>query len=474
MKQIQCLEPRIIANPNLYSLLSVFGNYYVNGVRNVLSKTQRYLCEIRMSDLSFSPYYYNVTSMDLDNYFICDESTGETFPMFIEVPCGHCILCREKKSKDWEARCFLETQTSPSKPLYFTLTYRESDLPVLSYGSYCDITTKKEYIKKYPTLVKKDVQDFMKRFRINLKRSGYCSDGIRYYICGEYGSNYGRPHYHGLFWNLPYIDEKNFNEFRQIFEKSWSHGFITFSPSRGAAGRYVLKYMRKDAENVPKYAQKNFFLSSRKNGGLGAEWLRQNVEFLSSHPELNYLEVNDKFSGKISKFALPEYFKQKLYPSISRLINKPIRDAYKLFTYSLSSLLAVSRDFYDFFCNGKSREGSLYECSSKVIDYFRSFPRYFHPYDFRLPDCRIFRPKYLRNDGFEFLKYIANLNKSLSYLSEHLFKVDNKYIEDKLSLSDIHKVYVDRFVQRCPVVDLNYKAEILQKKLIEGLHKEIF
>lgn len=474
MKQIQCLNPRIIANPNLYSLLSVFGNYYVNGVRKVLSRTQRYLCEIRMSDLVFSPKYYNVTSMDLDNYFICDESTGETFPMFIEVPCGHCILCREKKSKDWECRCFLETQTAPCQPLFFTLTYRPEDLPFVEYGSYCDIVTHREYYKHTPTLVKKDIQDFMKRFRINLQRAGFDSVGIRYYICGEYGHNNGRPHYHGLFWHLPFVSPTRFIEFRKLFEKSWSHGIIRFSECRGGAGRYCLKYIRKEADNVPKYALPNFFLSSRRNGGLGSEWLRQNEDFLSLHPELNYLEVNDKFSGKISKFALPEYFKQKLYPSISRLINKPLRDAYKLFTYSLSSLLSVSRDFYDFFCNGKSREGSLYECSSKVIDYFRSFPRFFHPYDFRLPDSRIFRPKYLKNDGFEFLKYIANLNKSLSYLLEHLFKLDTKYIEEKLFISDIHKVYVDRYVQRCPIVDLNYKAEILQKKLIEGLHKEIF
>lgn len=86
----------------------------------------------------------------------------ERDPVEIEwVNCGTCSECRISKSKDWSARCYLESLNWP-KNCFITLTYNNENLP------------------KNRSLVKRDLQLFWK----NLRKRGY---KVRYMACGEYG-----------------------------------------------------------------------------------------------------------------------------------------------------------------------------------------------------------------------------------------------------------------------------------------------
>ena len=60
---------------------------------------------------------------------IFNEKTGEVFPMFIQVPCGKCVLCRDKKAREWSFRATCENVFSESIPLFLTLTYNNENLP---------------------------------------------------------------------------------------------------------------------------------------------------------------------------------------------------------------------------------------------------------------------------------------------------------------------------------------------------------
>lgn len=51
------------------------------------------------------------------------------------------------------------------------------------------------------TVWKKDVKDWIKRFRTNYERlTG--RTGVRYFLCSEYGPKTKRPHYHAIFFGL--------------------------------------------------------------------------------------------------------------------------------------------------------------------------------------------------------------------------------------------------------------------------------
>ena len=91
--------------------------------------------------------------------------------MPVTVPCGQCIGCRLERSRQWAVRCIHEASLHEDN-CFITLTYDDAHLPT-------DLSLNVSHFQK-----------FMKRLR---KRFG---EGIRFFHCGEYGENFGRPHYH--------------------------------------------------------------------------------------------------------------------------------------------------------------------------------------------------------------------------------------------------------------------------------------
>lgn len=145
-----------------------------------------------------------------------------------------------------------------------------------------------------PTLVKKDVQDFMKRLRKRIR------DPIKYYLCGEYGENTCRPHYHVIFFNLP-------QEPLKVLFDSWQHGLIHIGEVTPRSIRYTLKYIMQGKKNssLHEYVQRPFALMSK---GLGVGYVISRKKWHRDDITRNYVVQE---GGK--KTRLPRYFRDKLY-----------------------------------------------------------------------------------------------------------------------------------------------------------------
>lgn len=109
---------------------------------------------------------------------------------FVEIPCGQCIECRLQRSRRWADRCMLELGYHESS-YFLTLTYDNDHIPK---NPLIDYDTGEIYAEN-ATLVKKDLQDFMKRLRRAYEYKGY-DNKLRFFACGEYGSQTLRPHFH--------------------------------------------------------------------------------------------------------------------------------------------------------------------------------------------------------------------------------------------------------------------------------------
>lgn len=102
------------------------------------------------------------------------------------------------------------------------------------------------------TLYPKDLQDFLKRLRVEWFRR-YNHEGIRFYACGEYGSQTFRPHYHILLYNLPIHDLKPFfinKQGDQIFlsdelAEIWGQGYVTIGEFNWQTAAYTARYVMK-------------------------------------------------------------------------------------------------------------------------------------------------------------------------------------------------------------------------------------
>lgn len=176
----------------------------------------------------------------------------------IELPCGQCVGCRLEKARMWAVRCVHEASMY-EKNCFITLTYDDKNLP--KNGSLC----------------LEDYQLFMKRLR---KRYG---PGIRYFHCGEYGENLGRPHYHALLFNHDFADKVPFSKRNgnwtytsEDLSQLWKKGFslvanVSFD-SAGYVARYSLKKVTgKKAKDhygllAPEYA------TMSRRPGIGKRW----------------------------------------------------------------------------------------------------------------------------------------------------------------------------------------------------------
>lgn len=152
----------------------------------------------------------------------------------MQLPCGQCIGCRLEKSRQWAMRCMHEKRMSSSAE-FVTLTYADGKLPV---GG---------------TLVKRDLQLFMKRLRFK------CGSGIRFYACGEYGESTMRPHYHLLLFNIHFADRKwigNAKAGQKLYSSDllgelWPDGHNWIGEVTFESCAYVARYIMKKVTGAP-------------------------------------------------------------------------------------------------------------------------------------------------------------------------------------------------------------------------------
>lgn len=229
---------------------------------------------------------------------------------YIDIPCGQCIGCRIDYSREWALRCSLESKYHQCT-MFLTLTYNDLYVP---HSSYVDDLTGE--VKDVLTLNPDDFTKFIKRLRRYYSRE-YGKDGLRFYGCGEYGSNTLRPHYHVIVFGLELNDLvflKNTGTGNAIYESSflskcWKKGFITASESNfdtcAYTARYVVKKRKgKDADEYEKFNIVPEFVRMSRDGGIGLKYYEEHKHEIYANDEII---LND---GK--KFKPPKFF-DKMY-----------------------------------------------------------------------------------------------------------------------------------------------------------------
>lgn len=142
----------------------------------------------------------------------------------IEIPCGQCFCCRLERSRQWAIRCVHESQLHDNS-VFVTLTYGADCNPV--------------------SLEYRDFQLFLKR----LRKVKPC----RFYMCGEYGEQFQRPHFHALLFGCFFEDRQVLSELPSgsklyrsaLLERLWPHGFSSIGDVTFESAAYVARYCMK-------------------------------------------------------------------------------------------------------------------------------------------------------------------------------------------------------------------------------------
>lgn len=180
----------------------------------------------------------------------------------IALSCGQCIGCRIAQSRRWAIRCTHEASLHTYNS-FVTLTYNDDSLP--ENGS----------------LVKRDVQLFLKR----LRRRFPCLR-IRFYCCGEYGEKLSRPHYHIILFGHDFHDKYHWSTrngvrlYRSaILESLWTFGYSSVGDvnfeSAAYVARYCLKKRNGDIKESHYRGLAQEFSTMSRRPGIAREWIEQ-------------------------------------------------------------------------------------------------------------------------------------------------------------------------------------------------------
>lgn len=210
----------------------------------------------------------------------------------IEIPCGQCIGCRINRQQMWAFRALAEASLHPDN-WFLTLTYSDAHLP------------------PHGALQHRDWQLFAKRVRKSL-------GSFRYLMCGEYGPQTHRPHYHALLFGLPLPDATRYGLRRghSVFKSNrlsdaWGLGLIELGSVSPSSARYCAGYVLKDTRTPSRVIEETGELVSLPapygrmslRPGLGDAWIRRYYPEVFAHGACYSAD---------KRFRIPDYFKHVL------------------------------------------------------------------------------------------------------------------------------------------------------------------
>lgn len=214
--------------------------------------------------------FYPLSAWQTDSGEIVFSERGK-ISRALNLPCGQCVGCRLERSRVWAVRVMHEA-TMHDQSYFVTLTYNDEHLP------------------SPPTLIYRHFQLFMKSLRKAVGKP------LRFYMCGEYGEEGYRPHFHACIFGLPLCDLCLFSESNDIklytskfLDSIWKRGFVTVGSvtfeSAAYVSRYVMKkrtgsqaeefYTRVDVNTGEVYCLEPEFNRMSLKPGIGAPWIEK-------------------------------------------------------------------------------------------------------------------------------------------------------------------------------------------------------
>lgn len=257
-------------------------------------------------------------------------------------PCGKCVACRSSRINDWAVRMTMENATYNQKAIFVTLTYADEFLPT-------DRTLDK------PELVK-----FCKRLRYHLTHSfrGIMDimeqKSISFFGCGEYGSQYGRPHYHLIIFGLPFVPQ-----LRSLITTCWKYGFVKIENIDGRHFHYVAKYSVKTLNRAVNGIHEFTIMSRRK--AIGKRYLMEHKdEILDNQCKFKLFGREVYLPKSLSRRFLADELRErrKVVFNYVRPDDEPLNESYTKIHEIMANV--SGRDFQEFWCLPKNKKEIRY------------------------------------------------------------------------------------------------------------------
>ena len=218
----------------------------------------------------------------------------------VEVPCGQCIECRQKKAREWQVR--LAEEIKCHKYNYFvTLTFSPKELEQIC---------KKTRLKECNAVAGYAVRHMLERWRKTYKTS------LKHWLITELGhEGTERIHLHGILFTDELLEFSDMDENNLRVWNYWKYGAIYVGDYVNQKTiNYISKYITKIDND-----HKGFIGQILASPGIGREF----IDKLKRNGSRTY-EYRPKIATDFyrlengSKVKLPTYYRKKLYTDDQR------------------------------------------------------------------------------------------------------------------------------------------------------------
>lgn len=261
------------------------------------------------------------------------------FPIFREaagglVPCGQCFHCKVNKRQKKKSRLLLEAAMHDGRLIsFFTLTYNNESLPFSIHHPDTGVV----FEDPRGTLDPFEIQRFQKRLRQHVFRSHGLK--IRIAVCGEYGSQTERPHYHGIVFGAGphHLGPQSRSDFGPML-KSWKlcdpsilAREIQAPRSTADCAQYICSYLVKGSKEriskIPGARYPEFFRSSQ---GLARDAVPALASAMRTDSSWSHIWDNGRlphqFTVNGKTYLLDDYMRRKILdhfgPAVSEELKK--------------------------------------------------------------------------------------------------------------------------------------------------------
>lgn len=200
-----------------------------------------------------------------------------------------------------------------------------------SVSSFVTLTYSPEELPEDWSLKLRDWQLFRKRLREAI-------GPFRFFMAGEYGGQYLRPHYHALIFGEDFAGDRVLVENKvrplwtsKLLEDKWQKGFVSIGGVDAGSVGYVTKYCVKKQRTPQKYERVDSetgevwsvtpeFVTMSRRPGLGAKWFERYASDVYPSDEV-------VLSGR--RCRPPRYYDLKLPPNELEELKAKRRDRAK-------------------------------------------------------------------------------------------------------------------------------------------------
>ncbi len=239
-----------------------------------------------------NPRYRGMSAGEVSEYCLKHYGKYQRPPdYYMDVGCGKCHSCQVKRLAGFRMRLQYELERYPNS-LFITLSFTDESL--------------EEYKDNYNLAVCQFLDALRKEY----------GKSIRHFFVCEFGTLNGRPHYHGILFNVPWLDfykvESIWNRGNGLIRKKHKDNFIGFfRKPRGIIYLEGIREMDKITWYLCKYLTKEFQSEKQPrvliSRNLGVGYLSPSQ--IRLHKRL--LLPNVSYGGKL--YPLPRFYSSRIF-----------------------------------------------------------------------------------------------------------------------------------------------------------------